>query len=149
MIPHGSATLIWWLCVLDSVALKRRNNHLQKCRNKCRNKREISIKYRSSYLRNAVSIPGGFTLPVRNRKPSIPVIAGETLKLSNLQLSTDTILGIGDVFLIFTYPFSAKAVPIFCLYVLFNLGLSLPLHRSHCQSFHKLFLAKVYQYQNR
>ena len=79
-----------------------------------------------------MSIPGGFTLPVRNRKPSIPVIAGETLKLSNLQLSTDSILGIGDVFLIFTYPFSAKAVPIFCLYVLFNLGLSLPLHRSHC-----------------
>ena len=96
-----------------------------------------------------MSIPGGFTLPVRNRKPAIPVIAGETLKLSNLQLSTDTILGIGDVFLIFTYPFSAKAVPIFCLYVVFNLGLSLSLHRPHCQSLHKLLLAKVYQYQNR
>ena len=27
MIPHGSATRIWWLCVSDSVALKRRNNH--------------------------------------------------------------------------------------------------------------------------
>ena len=26
MIPHGSATRIWWLCVSDSVALKRRNN---------------------------------------------------------------------------------------------------------------------------
>ena len=27
MIPHGSATRSWWLCVSDSVALKRRNNH--------------------------------------------------------------------------------------------------------------------------
>ena len=71
-----------------------------------------------------MSIPGGFTLPVRNRKPSIPVIAEATLKRLNIQLSTYTMLGIGDVFLIFTYPFSAKAVPMFCLYVLFNLGLS-------------------------
>ena len=27
MIPHGSATRMWWLGVSDSVALKRRNNH--------------------------------------------------------------------------------------------------------------------------
>ena len=37
MIPHGSATRIWWLCVSDSVALKRRNNqlwteYLEECR---------------------------------------------------------------------------------------------------------------------
>lgn len=32
MIPHGSATRIWWLCVSDSVALKRRNNQKKRDR---------------------------------------------------------------------------------------------------------------------